>query len=257
MRVQILSIGVWFGLAAIACAQPPQSGAFGTGNGAQYGSPAMGGSDGPPPNAMFTAMDADGDGAISMRELRKAVVALKQLDADKDGKITQAEAMGGPQNPQAMIDRVMESDKDGDGKLSKSEVPRHLAQMLGGADTNGDGSIDRAELTNAMQNSQPHFGGPGGGGPGRFGGAGGLDGDPRPGGPNLSQYDRNGDGQLSADEVPTQLRGMLRGTDQNGDGKLDAQEVEAIQQRLNERVRGDRRLPPGVTVGPQGVTGKP
>jgi hypothetical protein len=57
--------------------------------------------------------------------------------------------------------------------------------------------------------------------------------------------------------MPTQLRGMLRGTDQNGDGKLDTQELQSIQQRLNERVRGDRHLPPGVTVGPQGVTGKP
>ena len=153
MRVQILSVGMWFGLVAMACSQPPQSGSFGAGNGPQYGPPAMGGPGGPPPNAMFTAMDADGDGAISMRELRKAVVALKQLDADKDGKITQAEATGGPPDPQAMIDRVMENDKDGDGKLSKSEVPRHLAQMIGGADTNGDGSIDRAELTTAMQNA--------------------------------------------------------------------------------------------------------
>lgn len=254
MRVQIHSVGMWFGLAAIACAQPPQSGTFGAGNGPQYGPPGMGGPGGPPPNAMFTAMDADGDGAISMRELRKAVVALKQLDADKDGKITQAEAMGGPPDPEAMIDRVMENDKDGDGKLSKSEVPRHLAQMISGADANGDGSIDRAELTTAMQNARPQLGVPGGG-PGRFGG--GFNGDPRPGGPDLSQYDRNHDGQLSADEVPTQLRGMLRGTDQNGDGKLDTQEMQAIQQRINERVRGDRRLPPGVTAGPQGVTGKP
>ncbi len=257
MRVRILGLGIWCAFAAMACAQSPQSGSFAPGNDPQYGPPALGGPGGPPPNAIFTALDADGDGAISTRELRKAVVVLKQLDADKDGKITQAEALGGPPNPQAMIDHLMESDKDGDGKLSKSEVPRHLAPTLGSADTNGDGSLDRAELTNAMQNSRPQFGGPGGGGPGRFGGAGGFNGDPRPGGPNLSQYDRNHDGQLSADELPTQLRGMLRGTDQNGDGKLNTQELQAIQQRLNERVRGDRHLPPGVTVGPQGVTGKP
>ena len=63
--------------------------------------------------------------------------------------------------------------------------------------------------------------------------------------------------QLSADEVPTQLRGMLRGTDQNGNGTLDAQELQAIQQRMNERIRGQRSLPPGISVGPQGVTGTP
>ena len=67
------------------------------------------------------------------------------------------------------------------------------------------------------------------------------------------QYDRNGDGALSADEVPTQMQGMLRGTDQNNNGQLDAAEVQAIQQRMTERLRGQRPLPPGVSVGPQGV----
>jgi Ca2+-binding EF-hand superfamily protein len=254
MRIQFVSVGVWFILVAVAWGQPPERARFGSGNGPQYGPPPETGS---LPSPMFDAIDADGDGAISMRELRKAVVALKQLDADKDGEITRAEALGGPADPAAMIDRMMENDKDGDGKLSKREIPRHLAQQLNDADANNDGGIDRAELTNAMNNSRPRFGGPGGGGvPNGFGG-GATGGDPRPGGPDLSQYDRNGDGQLSADEVPSQLRGMLRGTDQNGDGRLDAQEMQSIQQRLNERVRGQRRLPPGVTVGPQGATGAP
>ncbi len=82
-------------------------------------------------------------------------------------------------------------------------------------------------------------------------------GDPRPGGPDMLQFDRNGDGQLSPEEVPTQMRGMLRGADQNGNGQLDAAELQAIQQRINERVRGQRPLPPGVSVGPQGVSGTP
>jgi hypothetical protein len=30
-----------------------------------------------------------------------------------------------------------------------------------------------------------------------------------------------------------------------------------IQQRMNERLRGQRALPPGVSVGPQGVSGTP
>lgn len=253
MHIQFVSVGVWILLVAVAWGQPPEGTRLGPGNGPQYGPPSeMGG----PPSPMFDAIDADGDGAISMRELRKAVVVLKQLDADKDGQITRAEALGGPPNPEAMIDRVMENDKNGDGILSKNEIPRHLAQQLHGADANNDGGIDRAELTNAMNSPRSGFGGPGSWGtPGRLGGA--TGGDPRPGGPGLSQYDRNGDGQLSAEEVPTQLRGMLRGTDQNGDGKLDAHELQSIEQRLNERVRGQRRLPPGVTVGPQGARGTP
>lgn len=256
MKTLLSVASIWLGSVIVAVAQPPQSSNLGPGGATPYGTPGMGGPGGPPPNAMFNAIDTDGDGAITTRELRKAVVALKQFDADKDGKITQDEVSGGPPNPQAMIDRAMENDKNGDGKLSKSELPRHLAQVLGNADANGDGSLDRAELSTAMQNSRPQFDSQSGSGAG-FRGAGGFTGDPRPGGPNLSQFDRNKDGQLSADEMPNQLRGMLHGSDQNGDGNLDMAELKAIQQRLNERVRGQRALPPGVSAGPQGVSGLP
>jgi hypothetical protein len=194
------------GLASFAVAQPPDRGDLGAdvaAAGRPYGTAPGGpnGQMGPPPNAMFNAIDADGDGAITMRELRKAVVALKQFDTDKDGKITLAEV---------------------------------VAQS--GSATEAGGQFG--------------FRGQGFGGDNNVG-------DPRPGGPNMMQFDRNGDGQLSPEEVPTQMRGMLRGTDQNGDGKLDAQELQAIQQRMNERVRGQRSLPPGVSVGPQGVSGTP
>lgn len=244
-----------FALAAanLAAAQRPNG--LGAGGGAPYGQPPS--AAGPSPNAMFDAIDVDRDGAITVRELRKAVVALKQFDADKDGKITRDEVLGGPPNPQAAVDRVMENDRDGDGKLSKSELPRQLESLLKSGDTNGDGALDRGELANAMQGLQPQLGMPTGiGGGNGLRGQGGFNGDPRPG-VNLSQYDRNGDGQLSADELPQQMRGMLRGTDQNGDGQLSAQEMQAVQQRMNERIRGQRPLPPGVTIGPQGVSGTP
>lgn len=255
MKTCILAIHVAAALATAAAAQQPNN--YGTGGSPQFGQPGAGGPAAPPPNAMFDAIDADGDGEITVRELRKAVVALKQFDIDKDGKITREEVLGGLPNPQAAIDRVLENDKDGDGKLSKSELPRQLAQALPTADTNGDGALDRAELANVMGGNQPPFSGMTGAATGQsFRGPGGFSGDPRPG-VNLSQFDRNGDGQLSADEVPTQLRGALRGTDQNGDGKLSPQELQAIEQRMNERLRGQRPLPPGVTVGPQGVSGTP
>jgi hypothetical protein len=155
-----------------------------------------------PSNPIFDAIDADGDGTLTTRELRKAIVALKRFDVDKDGKITRAETL----NNQAAI--------------PTTTLPT------------------------------------GAGGTSRFGnGAGGFSGDPRPGAPNMLQYDKNGDGRLTADELPTKLRGMLRGADQNGNGQLDPAEVLSFQQRMNERVRGDRTMPPGVSVGPQGVTG--
>ena len=201
MKRQFWSVVVCAGLAATAAAQSPTSG--------EFAGPLVGpgGPGGPKPNAMFTAIDADGDGAITMRELRKAVVALKKLDADKDGKITLAE-------------------------------------------------VSSASSEAAANNAATGFSGPTGfsHGAAPFAPAGG---DPRPGGPDLMQYDRNHDGQLSTDEVPTQMMGMLRGADQNGNGKLDPQELQLIQQRIKERVRGQQPLPPGISVGPQGVTRTP
>lgn len=195
MKPLLATIVVCAGYGVTAMAQPPAGG--------EYGQP-QGSPGGPPPNAMFNAIDADGDGSITMRELRKAVVALKKLDANKDGKITLAETT--------------------------------LAQ------------------TGSSENAAP---GGFGGQTGFRNGTDGFGGDPRPGGPNMLQYDRNGDGQLSIDEMPTQMRGLLRGSDQNRNGTLDAQELQAIQQRMNERLRGQRPLPPGVSVGPQGVSRTP
>jgi hypothetical protein len=129
-------------------------------------------------------------------------------------------------------------------------------------DTDKDGKITRAETLNNVAADSGANGTVGSNGQGRFSngqvhGGGGYGSDPRPGAPNMMQYDRNGDGRLSADEMPANMRGSLRGADQNGNGQLDPAEVLAFQQRMNERARGQRALPPGVNVGPQGVKKSP
>lgn len=60
-------------------------------------------------------------------------------------------------------------DKDGNGKISKDELPGFLADRLGDADTNADGDLDRTEFMAAMAKMRPPGGGgpPGGGPPGR------------------------------------------------------------------------------------------
>ncbi len=194
---------------------------------------------GPPPNAMFTVIDADGDGVITKVELRKAIVALKTLDSDGDGKITLAEASAGAAptgllgDASQFLDRLMQNDKDGDGKLSPEEVPPQMLPMLQNADKNGDRVLDRTELAAAAEEMKQFRGGPGAFGP-RGGGQGA---DPTTG--RFLRHDRNGDGRLSLDEVPPQMRNMFqRQDDLNGDGALDAAELQVVIARMGGRARG-------------------
>jgi hypothetical protein len=78
-------------------------------------------------------------------------------------------------DPAQMVERMMQMDANGDGKLSKDEMPGPLAdRVFDRADTNGDGFVDKAELE-AMAKAGGMRGGQGGqGGPGmQRGGAGG------------------------------------------------------------------------------------
>ena len=44
-------------------------------------------------NLMFEAIDIDGDGTITAKELKRAIVGLKKLDTDGDGNLTLDEAV--------------------------------------------------------------------------------------------------------------------------------------------------------------------
>jgi hypothetical protein len=51
---------------------------------------------------VMAALDADGNGEISAEEIKGAVAALKKLDKNKDGKLTEDElrpSFGGPGGP--------------------------------------------------------------------------------------------------------------------------------------------------------------
>jgi Ca2+-binding EF-hand superfamily protein len=232
--------------------------------GGQEGGPRPRGMMGPP-NMMFSVIDADSDGKITARELRRAAVQLKKLDLDKDGNITLAEASpgGGPGgNPAQFIDGIMENDRNGDGKLAKAEIPDHLKPMLANADQNGDRAIDRAELTAAMENMGGQF--PGGPGPWRGGPGGGPGGfnqalDPTQMTGQFMRLDQNGDQKLSPNEIPPNMQGMFRPTDDlNSDGTIDAAELQAVTRRMGDRARA---FGPGVPnerngARPQGRNGR-
>ncbi len=149
---------------------------------------------------IMAALDADGNGEISAAEIDGAVAALKKLDKNSDGKLTAEELMpeggmmggpggfggpggpggpggfggpggpGGGFDPAAMVERLMASDQDKDGFLTKSEIPERMQTMLERADADKDGKLSKDELTKAVGQMAEQMRGRGGPEGGREGG---------------------------------------------------------------------------------------
>jgi Ca2+-binding EF-hand superfamily protein len=140
------------------------------------------------------ALDIDGDGELSSKEIENATAALKTLDKDKDGKLTGEElhpALAGRSpnlaagDAQAFVAQLLTFDKNGDGKLARDELPERMLVLMDRADANKDGFVDKAELTtfaDAASRRNPSSGGQGLGrpdGPGEFNPGPGGGGEPR------------------------------------------------------------------------------
>ena len=140
---------------------------------------------------VMAALDADGDGEISTEEINASIAALKNLDKNKDGKLTMDELRPGPGGPVGergpgpagarggegdMVSRLMAFDKNQDGKLSKDEVDGPMQGVFARADADGDGFATKEEIESLAASVGGGPGGRGGfGGPGE-GGRGGLEG---------------------------------------------------------------------------------
>jgi Ca2+-binding EF-hand superfamily protein len=121
----------------------------------------------PQMNPIFAALDTNGDGVIDEQEMANAPAALKKLDRNGDGKLTEDEVRpqfgrggpGGPGGPggrggpgpgavnvDEIVARMLQFDKNADGKLSKDELPERMVGMMERGDTNHDGFLTRDEL---------------------------------------------------------------------------------------------------------------
>lgn len=155
-------------LASYAMSQQP--GESERGPGARRG-PGDRGPGGPPPNPIAEALDADKNHEISKTEIENAATALKKLDRNKDGKLTEDELrpVGGPGGPgrggpgdrgpggrgrrggqggdsNDYLERLLSFDKNKDGKVSKDELPERMHGILERLDENKDGVLEKSEL---------------------------------------------------------------------------------------------------------------
>ena len=141
---------------------------------------------------IIKALDADKDGKISSQEMANAATALATLDKNGDGVLERDEMMpprrergergerggrrgqGGPRGGEGgsngFVDRMMQNDTDGDGKISADEAPERMQGFFDRLDGDKDGFLTKEEITEA---SNRWSGGGGRGGGDRGGDSGG------------------------------------------------------------------------------------
>jgi Ca2+-binding EF-hand superfamily protein len=176
---------------------------------------------------VFLALDLDGDGSISAAELAKAAPALRKLDKNSDGKLTEDELRptfaGGPgrggAQPPDMVATMLSFDKNGDGKLEKSELPERMQNMFARADADQDGFITKDELQKLAANQRA----PGSDPVNREGALPGRGGMARVN-PIVSALDTDADGTISAAEIDN-APASLKKLDKDGDGAISREEA--------------------------------
>ncbi len=233
-------------------AQPP---------GGRGGPPGGFPQDGPPPNhPVVEALDADGDHEISASEIENAIAVLKKLDTNGDGKLTEADRPEGT-GPQrgGRPPRAEGEEFGGPGGQRGGRPPRDGGEGLGGPSDQRGGR-------------PPRDGGEGPGGPGdQRGGRPPRDGGEGPGGPGgqrsdggesasdfatrILAFDKNEDGMVTTDELPSRMHSVMQRHDTNKDGSLDKTELDKIATAAGSADRGAQGGPGGGERGPGGPGG--
>lgn len=122
-----------------------------------------------------------------------------------------------------LMQRFDAMDADKDGKLTQAEIDAFRAARFAAADTNGDGAIDKDELAALrLQEMQARAG--------------------NQAARMLDRMDGNGDGKLSASEMPGEGMGaqLFARADSDKDGAISKAEAEAAMTKLAGRMEKHR-----------------
>ncbi|MEX2578140.1 MAG: hypothetical protein WD342_03705 [Verrucomicrobiales bacterium] len=175
------------------------------------------------PGEFFKNADTNEDGKLSRDEVSDPLWSrISRLDKDDDNAVSREEFAAardaGPgRGPGGTPrERFQRADANGDGKVSKDEVPEEVWTRMGRLDTDDDGAVTPEEF--AAAGRMGRRGGPGAGGPA---------------GPEaiFSRFDENEDGKLAGSEVPGEMWSRLSKADADADGLVSKDELREVYRR--------------------------
>ncbi len=108
----------------------------------------------PDPSRIFDSADTNGDGIITREEFLAARERLfTRLDRNGDGYIdkddTSARLVGRRKTQERLAELIARFDKDGDGRLSRTEFVDGPTPLFDQADTDHNGELSRQEVAAA------------------------------------------------------------------------------------------------------------
>ncbi|MCR9072988.1 MAG: calcium-binding protein [Alphaproteobacteria bacterium] len=130
------------------------------------------------------------------------VPSLATAHGDKD-----AHGLRAGERAEHMERRFQEIDTDKDGKITGAEIDAFRAARFAAADANGDGKLSVEEMQAARSEQRKE----------RFGRM-------------IARLDKDGDGQLSAAEMPKRGDRLMK-LDKDGDGAVSLEEMKAAKGR--------------------------